>query len=100
MEVDTRRRERYLEWHSSRPDRPARRVSLGECPAGPLALVNLLGVPVQAHLYGTDRQPGQPARGRLVEFLAACLNFELDAGAPQRLGELEEMRHDHRLPAA
>ena len=61
VQVDARRRERDLERQARRAHRAAGGMRLRERAAGPLALVDLLGVAVEADLDRADRQAGEPS---------------------------------------
>jgi hypothetical protein len=100
VDGDARRGERDLERQARGADGAARGVRLGERAAGPLLRVRRLGVAVEAHLDRADRQARQALQRRVVEPLAVGLDLELDAAAAERLGDVEEVRHDERLAAA
>ena len=100
VDIEPGRRERDLERQPGRAHRAARRVRLGERRRPAAGARRLLGVAVEADLHRADRQPREALGDRRVEALAVGLDLELHPGAPERFGELEEMRHDQRLAAA
>ena len=100
VDVEPGRGEGHLERHTGVAHGAACGVHLGERPARPLALIDVLTVGVEADLYRSYRQAREPRGDLGVEALAVRLDLELHARGAELLGERQEMRDDQRLSAA
>ena len=100
VDVEAGGRKRDFERQVRFPGGAAGCVGPGQRAPRPLALIDLLGVAVEAHLDRSYRKTGEAARDFAVEALAIGFDLELHAALPERLGQGKEVRDDQRLAAA